>query len=439
MSTVEQVSAEAIQYQRQTPLFDALTDAFQKKLDGIKSIEDVTAGSISMSDMEEIIKEHTGLPFTVSITRQDGHGMHVYWPAITMHHPFYVALQGVLKGNPATFGVQQAALKKAKLVAGEFHGMIDLEKSQVTGALQNFACELLIPFKMFDNYMNARELAAIALHEIGHAFTYLEKLLSTTSTNLTVLSAWYDYASAQDSKQKIKLVDSLYAELKVKNAKTEDLVEMKTKEEFVTVILNGYFDHIRSSMGSTSYDARMTEVAADQFAYRHGAGKDLVIALDKINRRYGNIDYLVESAYSLSTAIMLSLTTLLLMLIPWAGWLLLTTLFVIYLSAPNNYDQKTYDDPGERMDRAIYDLTQVSKRMKQDSQQASQIADDIKAIYLMRRTVRDNKSLFFFIWRNMKSQRRDQYKQKMFQSQLEELINNRLYVHSILLNTLAKK
>lgn len=439
MSTVVEVSQEAIRYQGRSELFTGLIEAIEKKIAYVKDYRFATAGNVPTDDLQSLVRKHTGLDITFIIEPMEAYNLYVKFPPIHLRHPLLQQLQSALREANAGPYFQQQALKKAKLVSNEFVGMIDLENSKIRGQLEGFPATVRVPSVLFDGYISPSELAAFFLHEIGHVFSYLENLFGTVSTNITILTAWQEYANAIEPKQKIKLLDELFAELKIKNLRPEDIDVMKTKEEFTTVILSGRAQEVRSALGSAGYDKRAFEVASDQFAVRHGAGRDLIIGLDKIDRHYKLGAYEDNTAVYACYSAAMGVTFILMTLFPWTGWIVFAAGFLAFLTTPTEHDFKIQDNPVERLDRAIQEMIQISKGLKKNDSQLSQVLDDIKSLEMMRHVVKNNESIFSLVWRNMTARRRDQHKQHQFQMQLEELINNRLYVHSIQLNQLAKK
>lgn len=123
--------------------------------------------------------------------------------------------------------------------------------------------------------MTPEELVAVMLHEVGHVFTYLEYMFSTTNNTLTLVDTFLTERFANNKPPLKALIMGVEkTDVDVKIDKTNGL---KTLESLDMFMLKTY--RINKRQGSIRIDF---ERMADQFATRFQMGPELASALIKI-------------------------------------------------------------------------------------------------------------------------------------------------------------
>lgn len=191
-----------------------------------------------------------------------------------------------------------------------FKGEINLAKGTVSGILGElpmdvcFATEFLTLPNM--QHVTPEEMAAVALHEFGHAFYFLRYLGKMVVSNVVVSEIVKKQQEGAPSSEIVEVV-------KVAEKKTGyRLKDLKTVDQSTDpvviqqIVLASTIDSIRSELGTKFYDIRTFEFAADQFVARHGGASLIVSALDKMNRAYAKYTPEYRSGYD---NLMMSLTS----------------------------------------------------------------------------------------------------------------------------------
>jgi len=124
--------------------------------------------------------------------------------------------------------------------------------------------------------LDAKELTAVIMHEIGHMFSYFVSLWRTVRTNSLLLETFLESKVLPKDKIKRKIVVGLKA-LGMKVKEDDDPIMIA---EIVAANLKDAFDMIKHMEGMSSRTD--SENLADKFAVRFGYGKHLASALAKL-------------------------------------------------------------------------------------------------------------------------------------------------------------
>lgn len=412
---------EAIRYQGKSLLFNDLVLAFQTFLEG----KDFSPAAFEQLGLASIVKRHTGLTIDFVLDRTGG-GENAYaiFPLLNVNSPLvdYLRVEGL--GSTAERG--RATFTQVQRITNELRGSLDLERCRVSGVFSKLPSQIGVGEDFFTSgrYL-AEEIAAVTLHEIGHVFTYFEKLTLFVTTNMVLSTALQELHRTPDPKLRLELVFQTAKSLKVEIDEPEELAKNDIDAEvFQAVFLKARMDKaLQSSNDSRNYDLRSVEFLADQFAIRHGAGRFLAVAMYKMDKYGHHPSVSSKSRFVLAEAVKVALSVVMLIKLP-----IISTLALGTLLAVDGYDQNTYDEPGERLARIKYDLVQCLKDTRLPKVLRQQLLEDMEAVDAVREDVSDRRTVFNFVWTSILSRRRHQYDQKKFQQKLEELVNNDLFV-----------
>lgn len=427
-------SLEAIQYQGKSGLFAELKLVYQELMDEPNKSKD--AYEKCNLAVENIIKRYTGL--TVDFKIDPSAGYYNAWamfPLLDINNPLLVFWRDAIG-----FEKLRITLPQVKKVSDTLRGELDLEKGRVSGVFAKLVSKIRISPDFFrDTKFTAGEIAAVTTHEIGHCFTYFEKLLSTVSINMAIATAAAELQKTQDPKIRMELV---FETAKVLNAKLDDpesLAKEKSSDVFQAVMLKATIDsHLHSAGGASTYDLRSCEFLADQFAVRQGAARDLATGLDKMMRTFGATPRSTSAYVSIEVSRFV-LTLFGMLAFFGLFWTMILGAVVTLMSLTiGDFEAKIYDDPNERMSRMKHDLIQTLKDTRLDPALRQQILADLEIIDGVKEEWKDRRSLLNYLWIACTSKRREQFKQFRFQQELEKLINNDLFVKADKLETLAQ-
>lgn len=225
-------------------------------------------------------------------------------------------------------------------------GYIDLKNARVGGYLSEVKHFLIIDFfNLKNNAITPSELTAIIFHEVGHAFAGLEYHYKLETTNSTITDIINEINKNNPDKAvyifKKHFTQKEFAEISVKNS--------KEITDFYGKIVLAYLGEIKTQMSNSKYDETNFENLADSFAMRFNLGKDLVSALNKLNRRYGLVYENSRITYGILLFIDLLLNILFLALFKIPGAIIMAAILVTFYNSNNTI--MTYDFPLERYNR----------------------------------------------------------------------------------------
>ena len=225
--------------------------------------------------LENIIKKHTGIKVNVS----KGYKCFAMMPPDINKNHVLVQAKGL-----------QDYFKNKNVKNGYIKGNVDIKNYKVSGDFSNIEIELFLePDLMFGrNRLTSRQLAAVTLHEVGHMFSYFSMVYHAFLYNIPMMATLNRITKCKNS-------DEIKVELKKHNEENTtytkvDVDELgnKKKEVVMLVLLTNYSNDLKTINKNTNfYDTVNTEYIADKYATRHGAGKDIVEALEAMYKVYG--------------------------------------------------------------------------------------------------------------------------------------------------------
>lgn len=160
----------------------------------------------------------------------------------------------------------------------EKKGWINPAESRVGGAFSE------INFKIYNGEMfllgkafTPEEAAAVILHEVGHAYTFLQFIADTVVVN-TVLQRTYQELTNANADKKVKLILTRAADDMALGGREwlETVEEDTDKEVAFKVLVSAVQIEPRKMDNKRFFSMNACEELADIFATRHGAGRALV-------------------------------------------------------------------------------------------------------------------------------------------------------------------
>lgn len=324
-------------------------------------------------------------------------------------------------------------------------GSIDLKKAKVSGIFSEYTHQFFInlPFIVKNLNFTASEMVGCMLHEIGHLFNNYEYSDRLESTNVILAQLSTELKNNTDSK-KIDYVFKQYLDI-TQQEKIDIDIHNSNRIILGGQLVANYFSYVKSQWPVAKYDETGSEVAADAFASRFGYGKEIVIALDKIERLYGmhrskitlGIAGGIYDIINLGIPLALSLTLLSLGAIP-VGllWLGITGL-ALYGSGADLKDM-TYDDLKDRYIRIRQQCVQMLKDSDVDPKTAKDLLEQIYAMDAVIKSTGYFKPMTAKISNLVFSRHRQANDSIQLQRMLEELAHNDLFIRSAEFNASLK-
>lgn len=413
-------SFEAIDVQRSTQLFNELTAHIQDYLD-IVNPDNKSFGELA-DRMASSIWNHAGITAKVKLSRSSVPNAYVLIPQIDRNHPLLIDFFREMTDN-------RDGLKMIRKNDGIFEGSIDRSKAKVSGGFSKFPVEMGITKGLFTERFSAAEVAGIVLHELGHIFTYFEYLGSNITTNFVLQHVSRSLLGTRETKRKYQIIKEGSDALGIEVEDPEALSRTDNETVIQAVLLREVVKKRYSELNSQTYDMTAWEMLSDQFATRHGAGRSLVTALDKMYRTYGAAEYKNTQGYLLTEAF----KTLLFMVSIPLTFLLVPFLLLVVID-PN---EDLYDKPKSRMLRIRRDMVDALKDRNTEKGYQKQLTEDIEVIDKIVAEMEERRTFLEFFWTTVRGRGRHNYQQLRFQQELEMLVNNDLFVKAAKLKTLS--
>lgn len=303
-------------------------------------------------------------------------------------------------------------------------GSINLKTARVTGYLSEVRHYLIINFKSLIGLgLTDSEIAAVIVHEIGHAFSGLETHYKTTRTN-SAIAAIVDEINANRP-------DRVYYTYK-RYFGPEDLVEASLSEDskvidFYGPLANRYIKSLDSQLLNAKYDQTNFEYLADNFATRFGLGKDLVSGLNRIHEKYDLSLVTSRTAFYTLHLFDLIFTAAALTVTGPLGFIILGLMF---MSSGKGNANLTYDIPKDRYNRirnAIVDNLKDPQLPKEYSAELLKQFDYIDEV--MQNSI-TRESILEMLANVVKPDSREAVYYVGLQQQAENALNNILFVKS---------
>lgn len=324
---------------------------------------------------------------------------------------------------------------------------IDLEKAVIYGLPKDYevfiACDLDIMVNKLK--MDANELTAVLLHEIGHAFTHIEYSYRSVSNTSVLIDTIQDCSDKNKSyKETLKLI---YED--VLDGKGSDLDEGNE----ITATIKLADEYIKNSVGMipTPHSGTDSEQLADQFAGRFGMGIHLITGLDKLHTRFPATDYFSST---LATAIMAGGFVLLFAVVLAAGvagafmiaiattlTIMITGFIVSFLETlltnGNTNNSKTYDDSKQRLVRIKNEMIRRIRTEKIDKNIKKAILEELDMVEtIIKKTPAVQVSFSDKLIRLVNSNSKRLANMKEMEQVLENLMENDLHASAVRINLL---
>ncbi len=346
----------------------------------------------------------------------------------------------VLLGEYRGWANSGDGLKIIKKSGEAIKGTVDLQKSRVTGTFTKIIPTIHIARTHFEpQQLTAEEIAAMTLHEIGHFFTYLEFLGRTVAGNFVLMGLDKVLRHGADVKERHIAIEAAGSSMEFKGDVIECMKNASDDKTVITLFISAMTNDMRTENAHSFYDRNAREMLSDQFASRHGAGRYLVTALDKLYNQSGiqtsidRVTYYSMEIYKVvatlggllaSAAITVTLGAPGIML----GIFLLGMTYAEIRSSHARDGAPEYDKPLDRALRLRRQLVEHTKKPNLPKEMAQSIADDVRAIDIAIRSYTDHETWFEAVDNFLFKSSRIRSESVKFQKELEKLAINDLFL-----------
>ena len=416
------VANESIDFQS-TMFFNELVMII-KSIKAIKKEEDI-ADSDEVESLNNIIKHYTNSRIVVLL---DKFGPCIELPEIDKNNIFYKDSVRNLVSNADGIAIIRDAGKNAV-------GGVNLKTGKVSGVYAEVVPKLHMPMDMFtSNRFSPEELAAIILHETGHYITFCEfsSRVITTNQILAGMSKALDKSSTPKEREFVLLTVKQVAGLN--DLDVEKLTKSNNNKVIEMVVISSLAKTNISQINSNLLDITASEHIADEYAARHGAGRYLITALEKLHK--SGFD---KSFRSTPIFLLFEIFKILLLvgsIVIANSSLFQVAIFVLIMDGQSrNIEHGT---PEQRFKRVRNQVVENLKDRNLSAEDHKRLTDDLVVIDKSLETCNDRRQFINVILDFVIPSRKDAYKQEQLQADLEDIAANELFRKAADLNQLAK-
>lgn len=413
-----QTSMEAIDIQADGMLFKELT----AEIEEVRQQRNVTS-ALRKSNLPKIIYRRTGINIKPQVSGTSQPNAYVVFPQVDRNNPVLIDFYREMTTNRDGM----AAIKRGD---GVMRGHVDRSKGRVGGSFSELEIKMGLTAGLMNPNLSftSEEIASVILHELGHVFTYFEYLGSNIRTNYVLQNISRRLISTHETRRKYEIIKEGSEALGIKIEDPDALTRTNDETVIQTVVLREWAVKTYSEMDSDGYDMTAWEMLSDQFATRHGAGRSLVMALDKIHRLSGNGGRLTTGQYLRG-----ELIKVMLVLLTGPLALLIIPLALIFVNTNNDI----YDKPKARIERVKRDMVNALKEETLDNEARDSVIADVEAVDKVLSEMNDRRTFLQLFWSTLRSSGRHDYAQTTFQQELEMLANNDVFVKAGKLKSLS--
>lgn len=329
-------------------------------------------------------------------------------------------------------------LKNKMKASGVF---VDRKKAKIIGLPTEFIAYVVHDLVGYfrDAKMEPEECTAVLLHEIGHAFTYIEYSYRSVTNTSVLIDTFLENIDKKNRTPKDSLViayekatgKSIAKDVKDKNVATATIY-----------ILDNYMKDTRCTVTGSTHPSVDSEQLADQFAGRFGLSAEVASGLEKLYEAmfkefevmmYSNIGFMSIIALILIAigctgvgAVIGPLVFVSILLI-WFSYILST------LRTPTESDPgyiNTYDSVKRRYERLRNEIVRNLRNVDIDEKQYKEnLLKSLDKMDKVIKAVPDEKvPLFDAVIRKFSSSARHRVEVRVVEQLIEDLSENNLYV-----------
>lgn len=428
------LSLETISYQYN----DTFPSELEQLIEGIynqidrkdyKTISSLTEKSTYIKKIEKLIFDRTKLNVVFS------KNLHAISPAAII--PFFGDYfrnanepKGFIYGTNFRLVVKEFndIHKEKKTMLSKLHGRkgtVNNKLAMVGGYLSEVRHYLIMDFFVLKDYgLTAREIVAVILHELGHAYDGLEDHNKLESTNRAILDVLNEIHE--------KNPDKIDYEFSNKATKKEfmdaALSDSEVQKDFCAELAMEYLEVVKTQMIHGKYDETDFENMADSFSTRFGVGKELVTGLDKIDTMSGQTYKNNKAIFAVYYLIQVLLYASLFLFIPVVGVIAYTVVMAYLFKSDRGV--MTYDFPIERYNRVKNTIINATKRMDLPKEVLEDLLEQFYSITSIIDQTSQLKPLTTIIGDHLFASSRESSYYIDLQQKIENSLNNNLFVKS---------
>jgi hypothetical protein len=309
-------------------------------------------------------------------------------------------------------------------------GTVNLELATVSGFYSKLEATIFMPTSLFSRgHFSAGEIAAIVLHEVGHFFSLCELLDRTAGTNQVLAQMDRLLKNGTDVKKRTVLLKYVGEALNLDQRVVQQVQETTNDEVAVQVFATAAIKNLlhRTDQISDYYENITPEYTADEFAARHGAGRDLVTVTDKLTMTMFGGTHIQKRTtgeyirYEMVKSLMIIFGG------PVLTWFLPVLMLGLAIADKSDAGEPIYDNPIQRLNRIRAQFVEQAKIPHTLQERNKQLLEDVTIIDLVLKQYTDRKDVLTFITDAFSGKTKD----RDYQRQLEKLASNDLFLKAL--------
>lgn len=387
--------------------------SFTEEIARIRALGDYSQEALEKSKLSSIVMAHSGMNIIFHISPAVKYNAFFKIPSMDGNHPFFTQM-----GLHHWFGSESGI----SLINdnGPIKGNVDIKNYRVSGDFSKIELNIVISHVwMKDRTFDDQEISEVIMHEMGHAFTYLQLLGGLIRDSWLISNAAKVVVNEKDPEIKKKVLVRTKEQLGADELNYESLMgtsSIAQKDTVELVLVSNSLIKGSSNSGTMSYDARTVEQIADGFVAYNGGGRGLASALTKIYKKAG-----YQETWSTPTYIVAELFKVLMTLVFLFNVPLPTILYLISIIP----SRKVYDDPETRL-KTLKQQCLAAYRQEKDPEMKKQIEGEIDAIDASMKHVTDRRTVYQIIFDALTPVGRKRYNQEKQQEAIKALLFNEL-------------
>lgn len=226
-----------------------------------------------LTNISMTISDHTNIRNSVHFIPEYDNAACIY-PIINTEHVFNT-------DDIKPERIKKMIQNRVRDVIGEvIDGWIDPVSARVGGDFSRILHKVVIGSVLLDKKkFTPEQSAAIIIHEVGHAYTFLQSIADSAATNFVLSIAAREFTQEPDFKKARIILDSVAAAVgDADRTWTSEITESQERTVSARVFL-AHVARVRNSGDNKMfYNYNNAEQAADIFVVRHGAGEAMMEA-----------------------------------------------------------------------------------------------------------------------------------------------------------------
>lgn len=409
------------------------------------SIEELKGFGVGMSDelyfksneirlVTETIRDHTDISVVL------GNGVFSTYP-ITLDNSKSIFTPNYIKTYNKNMRNTDPFVDSRNILGymGEkiIEGSISLAKSRVYGAFTKFVFIIFVPRDMLEGKtdLSPGEIASVIMHEIGHIFNNMEYISRVVKTNQVLAGMVRSLDKSVPSDIRRVLITKGSELLKMTEEERLAVLNAKDEKTLTCVVVDSAVKLCVNELGASVYDSVSCEQLADLFATRHGCGKNMVIAYDKLNRYSGFGPY--EKTNYTPILHIAGIFGISILANPLFGVLYSVLLGVNTCNEASKYGKEyyKYDNDYSRFNRIKLQNIELLKDKKISKELKIKLISDNEIIDKTMDIYKNNLSFIEKVAYYLKPSYRNAHKYELMEKDLETLSGNELFTSAAKLST----